>query len=143
MVKHYHITEPKESKVSDFTTSLISGITGATKVQNPYYELKDNEVYVMTMYDFINSEIWVVDPNFSITESAVTKSNQPRYTLQLQAIGKPLGGKLDDMLKSTMNIRDTVLAADALLGAILTPMPERISTQIAPLWGKLKSGFSG
>jgi len=141
LVKYYHISDPIESKIGGPIDKLLSKIKAIdANMVKDRYELKDNEVYVMTMYDFINSEIWIIDPTtLDIYESATTQANLPRYDLKMQAIGKPLGTKIDNILEKTLLVRDAMLAVGGLMGTIA--LPERFNNQIKPLWQKFTSGF--
>jgi len=99
--------------------------------------LRTNEAYTLTLYDFINGEIWLVDPTaFDITESAKTQANLPRYDLRMQAVGKPLGGKFDEILQKVMAAKDIVLLAANLAGSI-----DWQKERAAKLWTSLLKCF--
>jgi len=92
------------------------------------------------MYDFINSETWVIDPTtFDINESAKSQANLPRYDLRMQAVGKPLGGKLDEVLQKAISAKDIALLAANLAGTIA--IKDRLNNQAKGLWTSLSSCF--
>jgi len=139
MIKQYHKvkTGDAENTVNKIVRKY-AGMLGKTynieKVM-----LKENEVYVLTMYDFINSETWVIDPTtFDITESARTQANLPRYDLRMQAVGKPLGGKFDETLQKVMSAKDIALLAANLAGTLSWSGRKE---QAAGLWTSLSSCF--
>jgi len=134
IIKQYHKVETKKIPyTNEFNYKIKNALLGK-------YKLSDTEVYVLTMYDFINSEVWLIDPtSFDISESARSQSNLPRYDLRMQAIGKPLGGVVDDILQKTLDIRNAALAIDQIMGTMA--IQERFKTQIDPVWEKFKTIF--
>lgn len=144
MVKYYHTVSSTNNDSAGFFNMIAVGVgaIGSGMSVKDKLKLKNDEVYAMTMFDFINSEIWVIDPtSLDIIESAKASANLPRYELKMQAICKALGGKVDELLSKTLAVRDAALAADSLMATLLTPLPERFKTQIKPLWTKMKSIF--
>lgn len=137
MIKQYHKVENKTGEIDDAAIQKIMTLTG-TSIDK--FKLKVNEVYVLTMYDFINSETWVIDPTtFDINESAKTQANLPRYDLRMQAVGKPLGGVFDDILQFAVAAKDIALLAANLAGTFA--LKDRFNNQAKGLWTSLSSCF--
>lgn len=118
VIKRYHRVREEDDPLKLNQMAFIQN--PALLLVKDKLPLKDNEVYTLTLYDFINGEIWMVDPtNFEIIESARTQSNLPRYDLRLQAVGKPEGeGKMDKILMGLMSTSQIAKSAVSAAGAL-------------------------